>query len=211
MGLGLTASRFVQLEREFVAVNRFQDLSLYRNAPGARGRSAFIVLLWQFVRGTLFAWSPQPAYAWRRWLLRVFGAEIGHEVIIRPSARVTYPWKVAIGDYSWVGDDVEIYSLGPIRIGSHTVVSQRSFLCGGGHDYGDLAFPVIQDAVTVGDEVWVATDCYIAPGVTIGHGAIVAARSTVLSDVPAATIVAGTPAVAKSVRQPSVLRSGGPA
>lgn len=179
--------------------------------PGARGRSAFIVLIWHFVRGTVFAWSPQPAYAWRRWLLRLFGAEIGRGVIIRPSVRVTYPWKVTIGDYSWLGDDVEIYSLGPIRIGSHSVVSQRSYLCGGGHDYGDLAFRVVPEAVTIGDEVWVATDCYIAPGVTIGHGAIVAARSTVLSDVPEAMIVAGMPAVVKSIRQPSARRDGDPA
>jgi putative colanic acid biosynthesis acetyltransferase WcaF len=179
----------------------YQDLSLFRVADDFRGRSGIVVLLWQIVQDTLFAWSPQPFYGWRRWLLRMFGAKIGRKVVIRPTARITYPWKVTIGDFSWVGDRAELYSLGPIIIGSNAVVSQNSYLCTGTHDITSIAFPLMQTKITVCDEAWITADCFVGPGVTIGRGAIVAARSTVLQDVPAGMIVAGAPATVRKQRR----------
>jgi putative colanic acid biosynthesis acetyltransferase WcaF len=107
---------------------------------------------------------------------------------------VTYPWKVEIGDFSWIGDHVEIYSLDKITIGCHSVVSQRSYLCTGSHDINDTTFAYVTAPITIGDEVWIATDVFVAPGVTIGRGAVVGARSTVLNDVPAETVAFGEPA-----------------
>lgn len=179
---------------------RYQDLSRFRVAPGFRRRSGFTVLLWQVIQATLFRMSPQPFYGWRRWLLKRFGAAVGVGVLIRPTARVTYPWNVTFGDYCWVGDHAEIYSLAEITIGAHAVVSQRSYLCAGTHDIRDVTFPLVGRPVTVEPEVWIATDCFIAPGVTIGRAAVVAARSTVLSDVPPAMVVAGAPATVRKSR-----------
>ena len=179
---------------------KFQDLSRFRASAAFRGRSGLVVLLWQTVQATLFGLSPQPLYGWRRWLLRLFGAEVGRGVLVRQSARVTYPWKVSLGDHCWIGDHAEVYSLGPIRIGAHAVVSQRSYLCAGTHDAGDIAFPLVAKPIVVEREVWIAADCFIAPGVTIGRGAIVAARSTVLGDVPGAVVVAGSPATVRKAR-----------
>ena len=177
-----------------------RNLALFRVAPGFRGRSGVVVMLWQAVQATVFAWSPQPAYGWRRWLLRLFGANVGKGVIIRQTARVTYPWKVSLGDHCWIGDHAEIYSLAPIVIGRNSVVSQRSYLCAGTHNHHDVAFPLVGKPITVGDQVWIATDCFVAPGVRIGRGAIVAARSTVLTDIAEAAVVAGNPAVFKKYR-----------
>ena len=81
-----------------------QDLSLFRNPPGFRGRSAVVVQLWWLVQSTLFAWSPQFMFGWRAWLLRRFGAKIGKGVKLRPGVRVTYPWKLTIGDHCWFGE-----------------------------------------------------------------------------------------------------------
>jgi putative colanic acid biosynthesis acetyltransferase WcaF len=81
-------------------------------------------------------------YGWRRWLLRAFGTRIGGGVIIRPTATVTYPWKVAIGDFCWIGDDVVLYSLGDLTVGSHSMISQRSYRCGGDHHYRDPCFSI---------------------------------------------------------------------
>ncbi len=133
-------------------------------------------------------------------ILRLFGAKIGKDVRIRPSVRITYPWKVEIGDHSWVGDNVELYSLGPIRIGSNAVVSQGSYLCGGTHDYRDPLFSISASPVIVEDEAWVAAQAFIAPGITIGRGAVVGARSLVLSDVPPGMIASGHPARVKGPR-----------
>ena len=148
---------------------------------------------WWIVQSSLFAWSPQCLYGFRAWLLRLFGASIGKHTIIRPTVRVTYPWKVKIGDYAWVGDSVELYSLGIIQIGAHAVVSQRSYLCAGDHDCFEQSFPIRSRDVIVEEQAWLATDVFVAPGVIIGRGAVVGARSSVFSDMPTGMICMGSP------------------
>ena len=175
---------------------RVQDLSTFEMPANFRGRPGWFVQLWWIADALLFKPSPQALYGWRRALLRMFGADVGKGAIIRPSARITYPWKVSIGDYAWVGDDVTLYSLGPIEIGAHAVVSQRSYLCAGDHDYKRRTFPIRGRAVRIGAHAWVATDVFVAPGVTIGEAAVVGARSTVLRDLPPAMVCYGYPAVA---------------
>ncbi|MDA9468312.1 WcaF family extracellular polysaccharide biosynthesis acetyltransferase [Bradyrhizobium sp. CCBAU 53415] len=175
-------------------MREFQKLDQFRVPPGFRGRGAVVVVLWQVVQSTLFALSPQPFFAWRRFLLRLFGAKIGRKVLLRPTVRVTYPWKTEIGDFSWVGDHVELYSLDFISIGSHSVISQRSYLCTGSHDMDDITFSYITAPIKVGDQVWIASDVFVAPGVKVGRGAVVGARSTVLRDVPPEVVAIGEPA-----------------
>ncbi|MCB1658236.1 MAG: putative colanic acid biosynthesis acetyltransferase [Pseudomonadales bacterium] len=172
----------------------YQNLAIFKVPSGFRGRSALMVQLWWLVQATLFAASPQFLYGWRRFLLRLFGANIGKGVIIRPTARITYPWKLTIGDYAWIGDNVELYTLGDITIGNHAVVSQRSYLCTGSHDYKSTTFDIYAKPIIVEDEAWIATDVFVAPGVTIGSGAVIGARSTVLESMPQGMICAGYPA-----------------
>lgn len=175
-------------------MREFQRLDRFKVPPGFRGRRAAVVVLWQLVQSTLFALSPQPFFAWRRFLLRLFGAKIGHKVLLRPTVRVTYPWKTEIGDFSWIGDHVELYSLDRISIGAHSVVSQRSYLCTGSHDMDDVAFSYITAPIVVADQVWIASDVFVAPGVTVGRGAVLGARSTVLKDIPPGAVAFGAPA-----------------
>jgi len=182
----------------------YQRLDQFHLPPHFRGRSAVLVQLWWLVQGTLFAWSPQFLYAWRRFLLRLFGARVGVKVLVRPSARVTYPWKLSIGDYSWIGDEVVLYTLGEITIGSHVVISQRSYLCTGSHDPGKLAFDIYARPIVIDDQAWLAADVFVAPGVRVGHGAVVGARSSVFEDIPAGKIAYGSPAVVVRDRPPAV-------
>jgi putative colanic acid biosynthesis acetyltransferase WcaF len=177
-----------------------QDLRLFRLPPGFRGRSGATVFLWQLVQGSLFACSPQFAYGWRRLLLRAFGARIGRDVKVRPSARIIYPWKVEIGDRAWIGDHAELYSLAPIRIGADAVVSQKSYLCAASHDHHRVEFPMVEGPITIGDQAWIAADVFIAPGVSIGRGAVVGARSSVFFDVEAGAVAFGSPASVQTRR-----------
>jgi len=170
-----------------------QDLSKFRMPNNFRGRSAFVVQLWWIVQGTLFALSPQFMYGWRRWLLRLFGARIGKGVVIRPSVRITYPWKLTIGDYSWVGDFVELYTLGPIEIGRNAVVSQYSYLCTGSHDMTAISFDIFAKPIVIEDEVWVAAGVFVFPGVTIARGSVIAAKSIVRQSTEEYGVYAGTP------------------
>ncbi|HXA01673.1 MAG TPA: putative colanic acid biosynthesis acetyltransferase [Cytophagaceae bacterium] len=170
-----------------------QDLSSFKMDKNFRGRPALVVQLWWLIDSLFFRTSPQVFYGWRNMLLRLFGAKIGKHVIIRPTARITYPWKLEIGDYSWIGDDVVLYSLGRINIGKNSVVSQKSYLCAGNHDYTKSSFDIFSSPITVEDEVWIATDVFVGPGVTIGKGAVVGARSSVFKSVEGGNVYAGNP------------------
>lgn len=134
-------------------------------------------------------------YGWRRFLLRMFGAKIGCDVKVRPTVQITYPWKISIGDFSWVGDDTVLYSLGNISIGSNTAIAHHNYICTGNHDYTSVRFDISAEPVHIGNEVWITTDIFIAPGVTIGDGTVVGARSTVLNDLPAGMVCYGSPAM----------------
>ncbi len=188
--------------------HRYQDLASFRLPPGFRGRSAVVTQLWWLTQALLFHPSPQFMYGWRRFLVRLFGAKIGADVLLRPSVRVTYPWKLEIGDRSWIGDRVELYTLGPIRIGSDAVVSQDSYLCTGSHDRTDPAFSMVTAPVVVEDQAWIAAGVFIAPGVTIGRGAFVGVRSVVLRDIAAGMEAVGSPA--RAIRRRAVKRADYP-
>lgn len=176
-----------------------QNLKLFRLPSNFRGRNPVYVQLWWFVQAIFIHLSPQIFYGWRRFVLRRFGAKIGKGVIIRPSVRILYPWKLTIGDWSWIGDDVNLYSMAEIKIGNNTVVSQNSYLCTGSHNHTKPTFDIFAKKIVIEDEAWIATDVFVAPGVTIAHAAVIAARSTVLQDMPAEMICAGNPA--KPIKQ----------
>jgi putative colanic acid biosynthesis acetyltransferase WcaF len=183
----------------------YQDLRRFRVPPGFRGRGAIGVQLWWLVEATLFRWSPQVSYGWRRWLLRLFGARIGRGVLIRPSVEITYPWKLSIDDYSWIGDNVVLYSLGEIRVGAHSVISQHSYLCAGTHDPESAAFDILARPIHIGAQCWLASDVFVAPGVSIADAVVVGARSAVFDDLPEAMICFGTPA--KPVRRRGIAQT----
>jgi len=171
----------------------YQRLDLFRLPIGFRGRSAVYVQLWWIVQALIFKPLPQICYPIRRLLLRAFGAKIGRCVQIRPGVEVTYPWKLAVGENSWIGDDVTLYSLGFITIGTNSVVSQNSYICAGDHDYSQISLPIRERPIEIGDQVWIGADVWVGPGVKIADGAVVGARSTVINDLPAAMISVGSP------------------
>lgn len=172
----------------------YQRLNQFQLPNGFRGRSAVIVQLWWLVQSTLFAMSPQFMFGWRVFLLKLFGAQIGADVLIRPSVRVTYPWKIKLGDRVWIGDHAELYSLGVIEVGDDVVISQKSYLCAATHNYRKLSFDMISKKITIEDQVWLATDVFVGPGVKIHKGALIGARSNVFADMPAGMVCVGSPA-----------------
>lgn len=169
------------------------DLRHYDQSWFDRGRPGWYILLWWLVQAIVFPLTPHFAHAVRVAVLRWFGAQIGQGVNIRPTARFTYPWKIAIGDYSWIGDDVVLYSLDQIYIGQHCVISQKTYLCTGSHAMDDLAFSLVTAPIQIGNGVWIATDCFVAPGVQIGANAVIGARSTVLRSMPPQQVCWGSP------------------
>jgi len=142
----------------------------------------------------LFRWSPRLCWGWRRFMLRLFGAKIGVQVHIHPSARIFLPWNLEIGDWSSVGFEALLYNLGPMKVGEGVTISQRAHLCGGTHKFREAAMPLVRASISVGDEAWICADAFVGPGVTIGDRAVVGARAVVMRNVDAGKIVAGNPA-----------------
>jgi putative colanic acid biosynthesis acetyltransferase WcaF len=138
--------------------------------------------------------SPRPCFAWRRAILRLFGARIGKNVNVYSSTYLYMPWNVDIGDWAALGEDVLVYSLGKVTIGRNASVSYRSHLCAGTHDFRDPALPLLKPPVVIEEGVWIGTEAFIGPGVTVHAGAIVGARAVVVKDVEPMVIVAGNPA-----------------
>jgi putative colanic acid biosynthesis acetyltransferase WcaF len=150
--------------------------------------------LWEVLRSPLFKWTPRPMWVWRRGVLRLFGAEIGREVRIHPSARIAVPWNLRIGDEATVGDQAILYALGSITIGSQVTISQNAHLCAGTHDYRRSDMPLLKTPITIAEGAWVCADAFVGPGVTVGAFSIVGARAVVLKSIPDGVIVGGNPA-----------------
>jgi len=182
-----------QIEKPVLDAPSRVDMRKYDQSWFDRGRPNGLILLWWLVQAIAFPLSPHFLNGFRCGLLRLFGARIGQGVLIRPTARFTYPWKIEIGDYSWIGDDVVLYSLDDIQIGEHCVISQKSYLCTGSHDLQDPAFGLITAPIAIGNGVWIAADCFIGAGVEIGANAAIGVRSSVLSNMPEGQVCWGTP------------------
>ncbi|WP_305967646.1 MULTISPECIES: acetyltransferase [unclassified Mameliella] len=150
-------------------------------------------VLWALA-SPLFRYSPRPLWGWRRAMLRLFGAQVGRDVHVYPTVRITIPWNLVLEEGCAVGDRAILYALGPIRLGPRAAISQFAHLCAGSHDWRDPARPLIKPPITVGADAWVCADAFVGPGVTVGEGAILGARAVVMKDCPPHAILAGNPA-----------------
>jgi len=180
-------------ESQFKAERIFQRLDTTAKYPYPL-REYLRKLCWFTVRCCIFRWVPGRVRGVRRSILRLFGATIAPNVNISPTVRIRHPWLLTVGEHSAIGDNVEVYNLGPITIGEHTVISQNAHLCAGTHDYTRPDLPLIRASITVGSGVWVCADAYIGPDVTIGDNTLVAARAVVTKDLPTNVIAGGNPA-----------------
>jgi len=149
---------------------------------------------WGFVWLTLYRPSPKVLHGWRRFLLRLFGARLGHGAHPYPSARIWAPWNLEMGDHSCLAWDVDCYCVAKVSIGAHATVSQYSYLCTASHDFDQPNMPLTTAPIAIGEGAWIAADVFVGPGVTVGEGAVVGARSSVFEDVEPWVVVAGSPA-----------------
>jgi putative colanic acid biosynthesis acetyltransferase WcaF len=166
-------------------------------------------LAWQCVQRVLVRPSPGRAHAWRRALLRRFGAQIHKTAGTKPTTHIWHPWLLSMGEWSMLSQGVVVYNLGPVQIGAHSVISQDVYLCAGTHDYTRIDLPLQRPPIVIGSGVWIGAGAFIGPGVTVGDNAIVAARAVVVKDVPPGVIVGGNPArVIKQRPRPSLGEAG---
>jgi len=173
--------------------NRMLDVEQNRQAKKYTSDEMTRRVLWTLAQ-PFFRFSPRPCFGWRRFLLRCFGAKIGQSVHVYPSATIYFPWNLEAGDESAIGEQVFIYNLGHVTLGSRVTISHRAHLCAGTHDHTKPDFPLLRPPIVIGSEAWICADAFVGPGVTIGEGAIVGARAVTMKDVQPRSIVVGNPA-----------------
>lgn len=170
------------------------DLSSYSCAHFDRGASKAREFIWLLVSLLLFRLCPISLSPLKRAVLRAFGARIGHDVTIKPQVKITFPWKLEIGDHVWLGEECWLLNLERITIGNHVCISQRAFLCTGSHDYKSPTFNLIVKPIQVQDGAWLGAGCWVGPGVSVGNHAVLAAGSIATKDLEPFGIYRGNPA-----------------
>ena len=150
--------------------------------------------LWSLVWGLFGAWTPVPLYAWRRFLLNLFGARLAPKARIYPKTSIWYPPNLEMEDHALVGPGVILYNMGPMKIGAYAIISQRAHLCGGTHDVDDPHFQLQPKPITIEPKAWIAAEAFVGPGVTVGEGAVLGARAVAAKDLEPWGIFAGNPA-----------------
>jgi putative colanic acid biosynthesis acetyltransferase WcaF len=185
---GTQTSRFIAMR-----------LDLFENPDFARGRSTVVELLWLIVQALVVeSWIPASTLKIRA--LRLFGAKVGRGVVIKPHVRVKFPWKLEIGDYSWIGEDVWIDNLDMVRIGANCCLSQGAYLCTGSHNWSSERFDLITRPITIDDQAWLCSRSSVGPGVHVGQGAVLTIGSTATSDLEPWWIYTGCPAIPQRQR-----------
>lgn len=181
---------------------QFPPVINLRDAPGARAswdRPRLVVLLWAVVELLFVTNSWQVSSSLRVRVLRLFGAEIGEDVIFRPRTRVKFPWKLHIGDRCWIGEGVWFHNQDHVHVGCDAVISQETMITTGSHahrrDMGLVTKPVL-----VGDGVWVTSRCLILGGTTIGQSSLVRPMSVVAGSFPRNSVISGNPAIVTGQR-----------
>ena len=178
-----------------IAYSLFVRLKDYDNSGFDRGAGRLQESLWLLCKA-LFFQNPLPwPSALRVALLRLFGAQVGSGVVIRSGVNITFPWRFRAGDAVWIGEEVQILSLAPVELGSNVCLSQRSFLCTGSHNFHKDTFDLVVKPVVIEDEVWVAAQAFVGPGVVLRSKSVVSAGSVVLESAPPGSFLRGNPAV----------------
>jgi putative colanic acid biosynthesis acetyltransferase WcaF len=171
------------------------DLSKFSTGTFQRGASPLKESLWLLVSLGLFRLCPFSLSPLKRMVLRAFGARIGNNVTIKPQVKITFPWKLTLGDHVWLGEECWLLNLERISIGNNVCISQRAFLCTGSHDYKLSTFDLITKPIIVENGAWLGADCWIGPGVVIGADSILTAGSVTTKSLEPGGIYRGNPAV----------------
>ncbi len=163
---------------------------------------------WAMLRPLVFRFTPGILNPWRIFLLRAFGAVIGRGCFVHQSAKIDFPWNLTLGDNCTIEHGVIINCMGRITLGRRSRISQYAHLCAGTHTYEDATMPIERMPIVIGDDVWIAADAFVGPGVTIGDGALLAARSSAFSNLPPGQVCVGEPAKPRKARFLADARGG---
>lgn len=171
------------------------DLGKYNNDWYSVGKSSFTQFLWYFINSVILNSYFIPISSLKVFLLKRFGATIGKNVVIKPKVNIKYPWKLQIGDNTWIGENVWIDNLDNVSIGKNCCLSQGSMILCGNHDYSKSSFDLIVKPVIMEDGSWLGAQSIACPGVKLKSNSILSVGSIATTDLINNGIYKGNPAV----------------
>jgi putative colanic acid biosynthesis acetyltransferase WcaF len=184
------------------------NLALTTNRDYLPGRPFFVRALWVIIEALVLINPIVTSYRLKRAVLRLFGADLGVNVIIKPGTHVKYPWRLRIGDNCWLGERCWIDNMEDVTLGDNVVVSQGAYLCTGNHDWSDPGMGLTPQPIVIEDGAWIGAFARIAPGRRIGRESILVLGAVSLADTQPRGIYAGNPA--ELVRRRTIRDTPGP-
>jgi len=170
------------------------DLSSYDNSWYQPG-SPFKRFTWHYINAIIFKSGLFPFYTVKVFLLKIFGAEIGKGVFIKPFVNIKYPWLLTIKDHVWVGENVWIDNLAEVTIASNVCLSQGAMLLTGNHDYTKTTFDLYIKTIVIEDGVWIGAKAVVCPGVVCKSHSVLLAGSVATKNLEEYSVYGGVPAI----------------
>jgi len=171
------------------------DLSSYNNTNYETASIAKRAL-WYFVNLLLFINPLVTMSSFKSYILKLFGAQIGCRLVIKPGVNIKYPWLLHIGNNVWIGENVWIDNLGKVTISDNVCISQGAMLLCGNHNYKLSTFDLIVKTIYLEEGVWIGAKSVVCPGVTCGSHSILSVGSVANNSLEPYTIYQGNPAIA---------------
>lgn len=164
------------------------------------GRPLFVVIAWMLASRVFFeTFIPWPS-KYKVGILIFFGAKLGHSIVIKPNVKIKYPWKLAIGSNSWIGEFVWIDNLSDVSVGENCCISQNSFILTGNHDYKKDGFDLILGDISIHDGSWVGAKSIVCPNTIMRKGTILSVGSVLTTNTKENSVYQGNPAIYKRDR-----------
>ncbi|MGA1621929.1 MAG: WcaF family extracellular polysaccharide biosynthesis acetyltransferase [Synechocystis sp.] len=176
-------------------------LNNYSTGDYTVGASFLKQVLWFYLGDYLVQTKWIPIASFKVFILRLFGAKIGKKVNIKPGVKIKHPWRLVVGDYSWIGENVWIDNLVLVTIGPHCCVSQGAYFCTGNHSWSKANFNLITGTIQIEAGSWIGAKAVVGPGVTVQQGAVLCMGAVATQTLQSMHIYAGNPCQVIKVRQ----------
>lgn len=171
------------------------DLSKYDNSEYTTGSRYVKRILWYLFNAVFFLNPFFPFSGIKVTILRMFGAKAGKGIVIKPRVNIKYPWRLSIGNFVWIGENVWIDNLNHVNIGDNCCLSQGAMLLCGSHNYKKATFDLITKPIQLDEGVWIGANAVVCPGVHCQSHAVLTVQSVATSDLAPFSIYQGNPAV----------------
>lgn len=131
----------------------------------------------------------------RELLSELTGTEVDQSVTVFPPFYTDFGRNIGLGKGIFINSGCKFQDQGGIRIGDNCLIGHNVVLATLNHDMDPAKRADMHPApIILGPNVWISANVTVLSGVSIGENAVVAAASVVTKDVPANSVVVGSPA-----------------